>query len=91
MDVEQVFEVEQPKNVEQAQRGGTSPKRWIRGKISNTFQRSEKMGDTLDVEQAFDVEQPNVSHQEGWWPSPLEEQDVPLLHFEKEDGYALHI
>ena len=50
-----------------------------------------KMDATLDVEQALDVEQPKVSHQEGWWPSPLEEQDVPLLHFEKEDGYPLHI
>ena len=51
--------MEQPKDVEQAQRGGTGPKRWNRGKISNAFQCfKKKMGVTLDVEQVFDVEQP---------------------------------
>ena len=37
LDVEQAFDAEQPKDVEQAQRGGTGPMRWNRGKISNTF------------------------------------------------------
>ena len=55
--MEQVFDVEQPKDVEQAQRGGTGPKRCNRGKISNTFQCLKKGGVAADVEQAFDVEQ----------------------------------
>ena len=32
LDVEQIFNVEQPTDVEQAQRGGTGPKRWNRPK-----------------------------------------------------------
>ena len=50
LDVEQAFDaeqpedVEQPKHVEQVQRGGTGPKRWNRGKISNTFQCFKKKG-----------------------------------------------
>ena len=56
--MEQAFDVEQPKEVEQAQRCGAGPKRWNRGKIINTFQCFKKMGVALDVEQAFDVERP---------------------------------
>ena len=45
-------EVEKPKDVEQAQRGGTEERSAI------LFSALEKMGVALDVEQAFDVEQP---------------------------------
>ena len=62
--MEQVFDVEQPKDVEQVQRCGkakrcgTSPKRWNRGKINNTFQCfKKKMVVAPDVEQVFNVEQ----------------------------------
>ena len=64
LHVEQTFDVELPKDVEQAQRCGTGPKRWNRPK--EVEQRKDqqyfsvllkKMGVALDVEQAFDVEQ----------------------------------
>ena len=40
LDVEQAFDVEQPKGVEQAQRSGTGPKRWNRPKEVEQAQRS---------------------------------------------------
>ena len=39
-DVEQAFDVEQPKDVEQAQRCGTGPKMWNRPKEVEQAQRS---------------------------------------------------
>ena len=37
LDVELVFDVQQPKDVEQAQRGGTGPKMWNRHKDQPYF------------------------------------------------------
>ena len=46
--MEQAFDVEQPEDVEQAQTCGTGPKRWNRGKISNTLYACECWGAVFD-------------------------------------------